>query len=97
MGRLRYVVSRDHRHWHLLAFDRYELRRARDRAALVRDSKTGFCLGDRSAMLGRRLPAAPPRPAYTSRCGLGAPGLLATREGISVGYGNDYPAHLEGQ
>ena len=26
--RLRYVVSPDHRHWHLLGFDRYELRRA---------------------------------------------------------------------
>ena len=28
VGRLRYVRSRDHRHWHLLGFDRYELRRA---------------------------------------------------------------------
>ena len=26
-GRLRYVRARDHRHWHLLGFDRYELRR----------------------------------------------------------------------
>ena len=28
VGRLRYVRSPDHRHWHLLGFDRYELRRA---------------------------------------------------------------------
>ena len=28
VGELRYVVSPDHRHWHLLGFDRYELRRA---------------------------------------------------------------------
>jgi hypothetical protein len=34
VGRLRYVVSRDHRHWHLHAFDRYELRRPGRRAAL---------------------------------------------------------------
>jgi Lysyl oxidase len=97
VGRLLFVVSNDHRHWHLLAFDRYELRRAGGDAPLVRDRKTGFCLGDRYAVRGPTLPAAPPRPAYTSRCGLGAPGRLGMREGISVGYGDDYPAHLEGQ
>ncbi len=26
VGRLRYVISPDHRHWHLLGFERYELR-----------------------------------------------------------------------
>jgi Lysyl oxidase len=97
VGRLRYVVSSDHRHWHLLEFDRYELRRAGGDAPLVRDRKTGFCLGDRYAVRGPPPPATPPRPAYTSRCGLGSPGLLGMREGISVGYGDDYPAHLEGQ
>ena len=97
VGRLRYVVASDHRHWHLLRFDRYELRRAGGAAPLVRDRKTGFCLGDRYVTRGPALPAEPPRPAYTSRCGLGAPGRLGMREGISVGYGDDYPAHLEGQ
>ena len=97
VGRLRYVVSSDHRHWHLLAFDRYELRRAGSGARLVRDRKTGFCLGDRYAVRGPPPRATPPRAAYTSRCGLGAPGRLGMREGISVGYGDDYPAHLEGQ
>jgi Lysyl oxidase len=97
VGRLRYLVSSDHRHWHLLGFDRYELRRAGGDAPLVRDRKTGFCLGDRYAKRGPTPPATAPRPAYTSRCGLGAPGLLGIREGISVGYGDDYPAHLEGQ
>jgi Lysyl oxidase len=96
VGRLRFVVSPDHRHWHLLAFERYELRPAGGGAALVRDRKTGFCLGDRYATL-RRYSAAPPRPVYTGRCGLGAPELLGIREGISVGYGDDYPATLEGQ
>src|SRR4051794_4427524 len=28
VGRLRYVVSPDHRHWHYLGFDHYQLRRA---------------------------------------------------------------------
>jgi glucose/arabinose dehydrogenase len=96
-GKVRYVVSPDHRHWHLLGFDHYELRRAGHRAAVVRDRKTGFCLGDRYPVLARKLPAAPPKPVYTSRCGLEEPGLLGIQEGISVGYGDDYAANLEGQ
>ena len=35
------------RGWHLLRFERYELRHAGSRKVLVRDRKTGFCLGDR--------------------------------------------------
>jgi Lysyl oxidase len=97
-GRLRYVVSPDHRHWHLLGFDRYELRRAGRRVAAVRDRKTGFCLGDRYAVTGRHhLETAPPEPVHTSRCGLGEPGLIGIQEGISVGYGDNYQANLEGQ
>ena len=97
VGRLRYVVSPDHRHWHLLGFDRYELRRAATGTVAVRDRKSGFCLGDRYAVIGRDLPAAPALPVYTSRCGLGAAGLLGIQEGISVGYGDNYAANLEGQ
>jgi hypothetical protein len=95
-ARLRYVVSRDHRHWHLLGFDKYELRRAGRHVVAVRDRKTGFCLGDRYPVR-RRLPSAPSEPVYTSRCGLDEPELLAIQEGISVGYGDDYKANLEGQ
>jgi hypothetical protein len=95
-GELRYVVSPDHRHWHLLGFDRYELRRAGHLVAAVRDQKTGFCLGDRYAVTERPASAAP-KPVYTSRCGLGEPQLFGVQEGISVGYGDDYKANLEGQ
>jgi Lysyl oxidase len=97
VGELRYVVSPDHRHWHLLGFERYYLRRAGHRTATVRDRKSGFCLGDRFRVTDRSLPSAPPEPVYTSRCGLDDPGLLGIREGISVGYGDDYIANLEGQ
>ena len=98
VGRLRYVVSPDHRHWHLLGFDRYELRRAGRRVAEIRDQKTGFCLGDRYVETGHTLQsAAAPAPVFTSRCGLGEPQLLGVSEGISVGYGDDYAANLEGQ
>jgi hypothetical protein len=97
VGRLRYVRSPDHEHWHLLGFDRYELRRPGRRAALVRDRKTGFCLGDRYRVRRPALPGRPREPVYTSRCGLEATALLELTEGISVGYGDDYEANLEGQ
>jgi hypothetical protein len=96
-GQLRYVRSPDHEHWHLLGFERYELRRRGGGRALVRDRKSGFCLGDRYAVTAREAPASPGAPIYTSRCGLQHPGLLGIREGISVGYGDDYKANLEGQ
>jgi glucose/arabinose dehydrogenase len=95
-GELRYVVSPDHRHWHYLGFDRYELRRAGQSVAAVRDQKTGFCLGDRYVAAERPSSAAP-APVYRTRCGLGEPQLLGVQEGISVGYGDDYKANLEGQ
>ena len=97
VGRLRYVHSDDHEHWHLLGFERYELRRAAGGATRATDRKTGFCLGDRYRTDSTALPAAPPAPRYTSRCSLGQPDRLRLVEGISVGYGDDYRAKLEGQ
>jgi hypothetical protein len=97
VGRMRYVRSPDHEHWHLLGFERYELRRAGSRAGLVTDRKTGFCLGDRYRVRGRELPARPPEPVYTGRCGLERTALLRLTVGISVGYGDVYDPNLEGQ
>lgn len=98
-ARLRYVHSADHSHWHFLGFMRYELRRPGGGRRLGRDRKTGFCLGDRYVtpasrpLRGKR---GPPAFAQTD-CGNGSPGLAGLREGISVGHGDDYDAHLEGQ
>jgi hypothetical protein len=98
VGTLRYTISPDHRHWHLLRFDRYSLRRAGSPgAATISDRKTGFCLGDRYRVVDRKLRTAPAEPVHTSRCGLELPGLSEIQEGISVGYGDDYDATLEGQ
>jgi hypothetical protein len=97
-AQLRYVHSSDHSHWHYLGFMRYELRRPGGGRRLGRDRKTGFCLGDRYVtpahrpLQGRRGPAA-----FETACGKGRPNLSSLREGISVGYGDDYDAHLEGQ
>src|SRR4051794_73312 len=96
VGQLRYVHSPDHEHWHLMHFERYELRRAGSTRAVVRDRKSGFCLGDRYRVQVP-LPGAPPQPVITGRCGLRQPGLLNISEGISVGYGDVYYAYLEYQ
>jgi hypothetical protein len=102
VGRMRYVVSSDHRHWHYLAFDRYslqtyELRLVGAGPALVQDQKTGFCLGDRYRVSAHSLAVGPSEPVFTGRCGLTQSKRLTMHEGISVGYGDDYSAFLEGQ
>ena len=96
VGRLRYVQADTHQHWHLLDFDRYELRTADDaHHRVVRDRKSGFCLGDRLRVAGVR---GARRPLFSfSECGSLAPGLLAVREGISPGWGDDYDPQREGQ
>lgn len=93
---LSFVRSPDHAHWHLVPFERYELRRAGTSGPTVRDGKTGFCLGDRYDSK-RRLDGKPPKKVFRGRCGLRSPHLLGVRQGISVGYGDDYDPTLEGQ
>ena len=90
-----YVTSPDHAHWHVLHFMRYELR-AQEGNRIVRDQKTGFCLGDRYEA-SAAIPTRPRRPFYLNRCGRGAPDRLSINEGISVGWGDNYEPHLEGQ
>jgi hypothetical protein len=92
IGTLKFVVSPDHRHWHLQDYLRYELRDAVTGRLVRPDLKTGFCLGDRYA--GRGVDRAP---RYQGMCGQGRPDLLRVREGISSGFGDVYGAYLEGQ
>jgi len=73
------------------------LRRAGKRGAVVRDQKTGFCLGDRYRVTSMPVPATPPQPYYTGGCGLREPNRLTVTEGISPGYGDNYMPYLEGQ
>ena len=53
-GRLRYTYSPTHTHWHLLDFQRYELRTL-DGELIVRDRKSGFCLADHYGLARRRV------------------------------------------
>jgi lysyl oxidase len=96
-ARLHFVVSETHRHWHLLGFERYELRTL-DGKTVGRDRKTGFCLGDRyDADSHSRIPGEPPRAVWTQECGRGQGGRLRLLEGLSPGFGDDYVPLLEGQ
>jgi hypothetical protein len=97
MGRMQYAVSPTHQHWHLLHFDRYELRRATGGRAIVRDQKTGFCLGDRYRVTEFQVAAAKADPSYIGGCALGQPWQMTVEEGISPGYGDNYLPYLEGQ
>jgi hypothetical protein len=97
VGRLRYTLSTTHQHWHFLRFDRYELRTPAGSLARP-DRKTGFCLGDRyESDVTVTLEAEPAAPVWTEECGRNQPLLPTVREGISVGYGDNYLPHLEGQ
>jgi hypothetical protein len=93
-GVLRYTWSSTHTHWHLIHFERYELRRARDFTLVGRDRKSGFCLADHYGTARR---VRPGRPFFLGNCAQGAPGARAVEQGSSVGYTDRYPAHFHGQ
>jgi hypothetical protein len=93
-GVLRYTWSSTHTHWHLVHFERYELRRASDFALVGRDRKSGFCLADHYGISGRTRPV---RPAFLGNCAQGVPGARTVEQGSSVGYSDRYPPHFHGQ
>ncbi len=98
IGSLAFVEDPTHRHWHLLSFMSYELRRASDFKLVSPDQKTGFCLGDRYNVDPQtQLPAEPDRRVYNSTCGLEQTQLLEVLEGISVGWGDIYQAWRDQQ
>jgi hypothetical protein len=95
---MRYVRAETHAHWHLLGFERYELRHASTGRLVAPDVKTGFCLGDRyDTNDAVRIENEPEQAVWTEECGRGTPELLGISEGISPGYGDDYVPRLEGQ
>jgi hypothetical protein len=96
VGRLRYNVNPSHSHWHLLPFERYELRTL-DGVQIVRDHKSGFCLtSDHRSPLPTLGPAAP-QPIKGSDCARDRPRALRLLEGIAVGWGDIYIPAKEGQ
>ena len=97
VGFLRYTFSPSHTHWHLMDFQRYELRRARDHSLVLRDHKSGFCLTDRWTHRVAVLPGSPRRPRFTDYCARSNPHAIHVSQGTSVGYSDVYPSHFHGQ
>jgi hypothetical protein len=97
VGILRYVYSPTHSHWHVMGFQRYELRRATDNAVVLRDRKSGFCLADHWAHAPGRHPNEPRGPVFKDYCERGRPDALSVYQGTSVGYTDRYPSNFHGQ
>jgi Lysyl oxidase/WD40-like Beta Propeller Repeat len=97
IGLLRYVYSPTHSHWHVMGFQRYELRRASDHALLLRDRKSGFCLADHYAHAPGNFFNEPRGPVFKGYCEQGRPEAMAVHQGTSVGYTDRYPSHFHGQ
>ena len=94
-GRLRYTPSPSHTHWHLLDFQRYELRTL-DGELVVRDRKSGFCLADHYGLARRRVQAFTGGRFY-GNCAASDPLALSVEQGTSIGFTDLYPAHFHGQ
>ena len=96
VGRLRYNINPSHSHWHLLPFERYELRTLGGKQ-IVRDHKSGFCLSnDYRSPLPTLGPGAA-QPSKGSDCAKDKPRALGVLERIAVGWGDIYVPAKEGQ
>jgi hypothetical protein len=96
-----------HQHWHLMGFERMQLRTLRG-GAMVTDRKNGFCLGDRySVRDAHELPNLPrdsETPEYQlsmylqdNMCAQKDPSVTEVKVGISVGSGDDYQYDVDFQ
>ncbi len=94
-GRLRYTPSPTHTHWHLLGFQRYELRTL-EGDLVVRDRKSGFCLADHYGLAARRVTAFTGS-RFLGNCAASNPRALSVEQGTSIGFTDLYPAHFHGQ
>lgn len=94
VGTMRFVETETHHHWHLADFERYELRSAADHW-VVRDRKTGFCVGNRYTWSRRARHIM--RHRYDRYCAISRPGALSVLTGLSPWWADDYKPHLEGQ
>jgi hypothetical protein len=84
-----YRRSGGHDHFHLVGFQRYELRNARG-DVIALDHKVGYCLGDRRSLSGGR-------PRWIGTCGRGRPRALRIEQGLSPGFADPYASDLGGQ
>lgn len=80
-----------HNHWHLLDFLSLELYRQDDPTHVFRLRKLGYCLID-EVKYRPELPGSPRTRRFYGQTGCGSPDSLVLKSGISVGWGDVYPA-----
>ena len=83
-----------HNHWHVRDLQLQEVFRA-DGTSAGRSDKRGFCFWD-NVTYRLTLPGAPQSPVY-QESGCGDQGSLTTGVGLSIGWGDIYPASLPDQ
>src|SRR6267378_4698044 len=83
-----------HNHWHVRDLQLQEVFRA-DGSSAGRSDKRGFCFWD-NIRYRLTLPGAPQSPVY-GESGCGDQGSLTTAVGLSIGWGDIYPASLPDQ
>jgi len=86
---VRYRRSGGHDHFHLVGFERYELRDAHNQL-VARDHKLGFCLSDRQSLRQARA-------HWTGNCARGQPRARRVAQGLSPGFADPYGGELGGQ
>ena len=96
MGIWRYNFSPDHSHWHFLHYQRYELRTSNGKV-LVRDRKSGFCLGDRYGVAPGHVLHRIRQAVFTRYCNRYEPDAQTVDGGTSVGFSDRYHSRLDGQ
>ena len=84
-----------HHHWHVRDLQQSELFRLSDGVFLARSDKRGFCFWD-NVRYRLSLPGAPQSPV-TAESGCGNSGSLTATMGLSIGWGDIYPASLPDQ
>ena len=84
-----------HNHWHVRDLQVQQLFRLSDGANVGRSDKRGFCFWD-NVRYRLSLPGAPQSPVY-SEAGCGDAGSSEVAMGLSVGWGDIYPASLPDQ
>jgi hypothetical protein len=77
-----------HHHWHLRNLEKYTLKTPS--GAVLSSPKIGYCFFD-NYKFDLSLPGAPQSPVFT---GCGTTSSLTVHTGLSVGWGDEYPAHI---
>ena len=97
-----YYAGDGHNHWHIKDFDAYELYN-KNGTKLKEGEKHGYCFEDNTSYRGwpgsSAHPASPANPVYNpdNVCGVGQPSTTSIKHGLSVGWGDTYPASLPDQ